>query len=145
MSIAEVEEIDEIIERVYEEQFGFRACHREVYQAVLELVDHSYTITGSNAHLVRYGFHSWVKRRVTAVFNRDKGGLPFAPVVNTQRQHVPLQQATFAELEYIATSYVRRGDAEYFKARRVSAVAQNVYGRQIVVDGVPIPAEEQAA
>ncbi|MFT4051587.1 MAG: hypothetical protein QM677_04960 [Microbacterium sp.] len=141
----EVEELDAIILRVYEGDFGFRASHREVLEKVLANVDKHYTVTGANKHLVLYGFRSWCSRRVTTVFNKSRGGLPFAPVVNSNRQHVPLEHALFSELEYLAKGYVSRGDAEYKQARKVARKAYDVYGKRIVVNGIDLAGNEGAA
>lgn len=136
MKSPEVEELDEIIMRVYEGEFGFRANHREVFQGSLLVVDRNYELTGVNGHLVRYGFQRWVAQRVTAVFNRTRDGLPFAPIVNSRRQHVPVEHATFPEMEFIARRYVKRGETEFSQAHRVGAMAKDVYGRDLVVDGI---------
>jgi len=131
---SEKDELRDIIHRHYEAT-GMRATHADIM--------HDLVVP---PHVAQWLVRKGLSGQITSYFSaRREDGLPFAPVVNEANEHVPLDLAEFAELEYVALAAVRRGDAEYAQARRVGILARERYGRSIVVDGIDLSAEEAAA
>lgn len=128
---SEKQELQEIIHREFE-NVGRRTTHRELMDSVLEVVGHEPHLA---AALIRKGLSG----HVTSYFSKHReDGLPFAPVVNDSREHVDLELAGFAELEFVARGCIARGEAEFAQARKVAALARATFGRTIVVAGVDL-------
>lgn len=136
MISSEREELAEIIDRVFVEQFGCRASHRELYQAVLPQVPQ---------HIIAYFASDAIRSKVSSFFTRKRDGLPFAPVVNTNGDHLPFELMDFSEYEYVATRYVRKAQPLLTQARKVAAEASEKFGRSVVVDGVDLSEKNKAA
>ncbi len=135
MATSEREELGDLIRETYEAEFGARASHREVFQAVLPNVPQ---------HIRDYIADDGIRRAVTQMFNAKSDGLPFAPVVNEAGEHVPFDLMEFSEYEFVATGYVRKAAPLLAQARRVADEARDRFGRVIEVDGVPLTAERAA-
>lgn len=134
MITSEKDELRDIIHRHYEAT-GMRATHADIM--------HDLVVPQHVADwLVRKGLSG----QITSYFSAHReDGLPFAPVVNDLNEHVPLDLAEFAELEYVAAAAVNRGLAEFQQARKVGALARERYGRSIIVNGIDLSAEKQDA
>lgn len=125
MSItSETQELQDIIARHFE-MAGERATHADLMHDVV-VPDHIAEV------LVRKGLST----QITSYFSKKRAdGLPFAPIVNEEKEHVNLELAGFEELEYVARGCVARGKAEFAQAQRVSDLALATHGRSIVIDG----------
>lgn len=127
MTASEIEELRDMIHRHFEAT-GMRATHSELMADM--------TVP---AHIAQYLIKKGLSGQITSYFSKRRDdGLPFAPVVNADNEHVPLDLAEFEEIEYFVNGCIRRGDAEYAQARRGAALARERYGREIVVPGVDL-------
>lgn len=136
MVTSEREELAEIIDRVFVEEFGSRASHRELYQAVLPQVP---------KHIIAYFASDAIRSKVSSFFTRKRDGLPFAPVVNTSGDHVPFELMDFSEYEYVATRYVRAAEPLMTQARKVASEAEDKFGIPVMVDGVNLSEKRRSA
>ncbi len=136
MATSEREELAEIIDRVFVEEFGCRASHRELYQAVLPQVP---------KHIINYFASDAIRSKVSSFFTRKRDGLPFAPVVNTNGDHVPFELMDFSEYEFVATRYVRAAEPLMTQARKVASEASDKFGRPVVIDGVNLSEKRKRA
>lgn len=136
MTVSEASELNGIIAAAFEGQFGNRATHRELYQAVIGDVP---------GHLVRYFADAAIRSKVSAFLNRRDAatGLPFAPVANAEGQHVQVELMGYKDLEYLATQYIRKSDPLVAQARKVADLAFERYGQTIKVDGIDLRATER--
>ncbi len=138
MATSEREELNDIIARVFEEQFGSRASHGEVSREVLEVLPR---------HILGHFASGAIKRQITAYFNRKIAGsdLPFAPVANSKGEHVQMELMDFSEYVFVATGYIDKGKRMYDKARVVGAEALSKFGKPIVVGGVNLSDKQGVA
>lgn len=136
MVTSEKDELQEIIRRVFEEDFGQRASHGEVSRTVLEKLP---------KHILAHYAQTAIKRAITNFFSRrDESGLPYAPVVNEQGEHVQLEIMDFSEYEFVARGYLKKADDMRNQAFVAGARAKEKFGQDLVVNGVNLSSEVAA-
>ncbi len=131
MPTSESEELNEIIRRVFEDEYGMRASHEEVSRTVLGDLPR---------HILGHYAQRAIKRAVSEFFNKNEDGLPYAPVANAEGEHVQLEIMDFSEYEFVAKNYLRKKKEFEDKAYVTGARAREKFNRDLVVNGVNLSA-----
>lgn len=137
MASSEREELNQIIQQVFEGEFGMRASHAEVAAEVIDRLP---------SHLARYYAEAGVRNQVSAYFKRRNAhGLPSAPVADKKGTHVQLELMNVAELAYVASRYIDKAEGNLTQARKVGKFVSETFHRDLVVDGINLSAEAKVA
>ncbi len=126
MPHSESTEVQDLLQRLFTEQFGNEASNAELLRALVPALPE---------HLQNYILVSGLKSQIGVFFRRKRAdGLPQAPEVNRDGLHKQLDLMEVEDFRYVIEQYLKSSAAHRAQAHKLASLCFDVHGVAISVE-----------